>query len=60
VLPSAIAVSHWNGARWVAVRHPHGSPASRTTITFDPVTTSALRLDMTGRGFLAISALTFH
>ena len=66
-LPAAVAVSAWNGRRWVPVAHPHVAWAATsgepTTVTFDPVTTTQLKLDMTSRaprtgtGFLAITEL---
>jgi beta-galactosidase len=66
-LPADIAVKYWDGGAWVAVSNQHVTPASAsgepTEITFDPVSTTRLRLDMTsahpkaGNGFIAISAL---
>lgn len=67
VLPSAVQVSYWNGARWVAVSRQRVQFASLsdqpTTISFDPVSTTAVRLDMTSpapdtsTGFLQITEL---
>ena len=66
-LPAAIAVSYWNGREFVPVRNLtiDWATASNqpTTLAFDPVRSSALRLDMTsaapgtGGGFLAIAEL---
>jgi beta-galactosidase len=66
-LPADIAVKYWDAGAWVAVSNQHVTPASAsgepTEITFDPVSTTRLRLDMTsahpkaGNGFIAISAL---
>jgi beta-galactosidase len=68
-LPAAVTPRYWNGSRFVAVRHPHVTWATGsdqpTTITFDPVRTSRLRLDLTSRapdtgtGFLGIAELQF-
>jgi beta-galactosidase len=68
-LPAAIAVSYWDGRRWVPVSHPQVTWATAsnqsTTIAFDAVRTTAIRLDMTSRapntdhGFLGISELQF-
>jgi hypothetical protein len=65
--PATIAVSHWNGREFVPVRNlaidwATGSNQP-TTLTFDPVRSSQLRLDMTsaapgtGGGFLMIAEL---
>jgi beta-galactosidase len=66
-LPAAIGVRYWDGTRWVAVSNPHVEPATTsgapTQITFDPVSTTRLRLDLTSAhpkapdGFVAISEL---
>ena len=66
-LPADIGVRSWDGTRWAAVSNPHvafttasGQP---TAVSFDPVSTTRLRLDLTsahpkaGDGFLAISEL---
>jgi beta-galactosidase len=61
--PAALAVSYWNGQGFVAVAHPRTVGG---TVQFDPVSTTAIRLDMTSRapntdhGFLAISSLNFN
>jgi beta-galactosidase len=65
--PADIGVKYWDGSRWVPVSNAQVTPASAsgepTEITFDPVTTTQLRLDMTsahpkaGNGFIAISTL---
>jgi beta-galactosidase len=66
-LPAGIMVSYWNGRAFVPVRDPVISWASQsnqpTTITFDSISTSRVRLDMTSRspntatGFLQITEL---
>ncbi|MGI8334232.1 glycoside hydrolase family 2 TIM barrel-domain containing protein [Actinomadura scrupuli] len=66
-LPAAISVTHWNGSAFVPVRNPRVTWAAAsnrpTTITFDPVRTTQLKLDMTSRapgtatGFLRITEL---
>jgi beta-galactosidase len=62
-LPAAIGVRYWDGQRWTPVRGLHADPAATTTITFDPVRTTRIRLDLTssapgtGTGFLGISEL---
>jgi beta-galactosidase len=66
-LPASIVVTYWNGRDLAPVRNLHiewaqasGQP---TTLTFEPVTTSQIRLTMTSRspgtsaGFLAIAEL---
>jgi beta-galactosidase len=66
-LPATIAVSYWDGREYVPVRNlvidwatASGQP---TTLTFDPVRSTRLRLDMTsaapgtGAGFLMIAEL---
>ena len=69
-LPAAVTVSYWNGSDWVPVSDQHVSFASASndpsTITFDPVAATQLKLDMTSAspgdpvtGNLAISELTF-
>jgi beta-galactosidase len=66
--PAAIAVSYWNGTGWVPVSGQKVTFASGSntpsTITFDPVTTTKVKLDMTSAtpgdpvtGNLAISEL---
>jgi beta-galactosidase len=61
-LPAALTVSYWNGRGFVPVAHPRTAGG---TVQFDPVSTTAIRLDMTSRapntdhGFLAISELSF-
>ena len=66
-LPAAIAVSYWDGREFTPVRNlaidwATGSNQP-TTLTFDPVRSSQIRLDMTsaapgtGGGFLMIAEL---
>jgi beta-galactosidase len=67
VLPASIEVSYWNGTRYVPVDNAvvDWATASNepTTITFDPVTTTRIRLDMvspfpkTPNGFFQIAEL---
>jgi beta-galactosidase len=66
-LPSKIAVSYWDGRRFVPVRHLSIDWATAsnqpTTLTFDAVRSSRVRLDLTspapgtGTGFLQIAEL---
>jgi beta-galactosidase len=65
--PADIGVRYWDGSRWVAVSNLHVEPAATsgtpTEISFDPVSTTRLRLDLTSAhpkaadGFVAISEL---
>ena len=52
-LPASVVVSYWNGLAWVPVTGQRVSYASGsdqpTTISFDPVGTTSVRLDMTSR-----------
>ena len=67
VLPSSVHVSYWNGNAWVPVTNQQVQFAAAsnqpTTISFDPVSTTAVRLDMsspapdTSTGFLQITEL---
>jgi beta-galactosidase len=67
-LPAAVTVYYRSGQHWVPVTGQQvsfaGASNTPSTITFDPVTTTALKLDMTSRapydpttGNLAISEL---
>jgi beta-galactosidase len=66
-LPAGIGVRYWDGSHWVPVSNPHVELATAsgqpTVVTFDPISTTRLRLDLTsphpkaGDGFLAISEL---
>jgi beta-galactosidase len=61
-LPSAIAVSYWDGFRFVPVRGQHLSWATGsnapTRIDFDPVVTTRLKFDLTSGGrFLRVAEL---
>jgi beta-galactosidase len=68
-LPATIAVSYWDGQRFVPATGVHvdwaGASNQPTTIAFDSVRTSAIRLEMTSRdpgtdhGFLQIAELQF-
>ncbi|KJK33560.1 hypothetical protein UK23_45605, partial [Lentzea aerocolonigenes] len=64
-LPAAIAVSYWNGRAFVPVRNTRVQWATEsgkpTRVTFTPVSTGRIRLDLTSRapgttrGFLGIT-----
>ena len=66
-LPAGITVSYWNGRAFVLVHDPvitwAGASNQPTTITFDAINTSRIRLDLTSRapntanGFLQITEL---
>jgi beta-galactosidase len=62
-LPADIGVSFWDGRRFAAVSNLRVESGSPTTITFDRVSTTQLRLDLTSAhpkaadGFVAISDL---
>ncbi|WP_329254398.1 DUF4982 domain-containing protein [Actinoallomurus sp. NBC_01490] len=68
-LPASVAVSYLRGGRYVPVRHLSITWATGsnqpTAITFDPVRTTSVRLDLTSRapgtpdGFLQIAELRF-
>jgi beta-galactosidase len=50
-LPKSIVVSYWNGLEWVPVTNQNvtfaGASDAPSTITFDPISTTKVRLDMT-------------
>ncbi|MFZ1993453.1 MAG: Ig-like domain-containing protein, partial [Solirubrobacteraceae bacterium] len=52
-LPAAVQVSYWNGLGWEPVRDQHVQFATGSdqpsSITFSPVTTTKVKLDMTSR-----------
>jgi beta-galactosidase len=52
-LPASVKVSYWNGLAWVPVTGPQVALTTvsdqPSTISFDPVSTTAVRLDMTSR-----------
>jgi len=52
-LPATVQVSYWNGLGWVPVRGQHVQFAAGSnepsSITFDPVSTTRVKLDMTSR-----------
>jgi beta-galactosidase len=60
-LPASIAVSYWNGEKFVPVRDAKVEWGDSASITFSPVRTDRLRLDLTSsapgttHGFLGIS-----
>ena len=66
-LPSAVDVTYWDGSRWAPVTNLDVTWATAsnqpTTITFDPVATTEVRLEMTSprpntnTGFLQIAEL---
>jgi hypothetical protein len=67
VFPSAMTVSYWNGTAWTPVTSQaytvNTVTNTATPITFDPVSTTAVRLDMTSpqpgttTGFMQITEL---
>jgi beta-galactosidase len=67
MLPATIAVSYWNGRAFVPVTNPVITWATAsnqpTTITFDPVRSTRIKLDLTSRspntatGFIQIAEL---
>ena len=67
MLPSSLTVSYWNGSDWVATSNQQVQFAAAsnqpTTVTFDPVSTTAIRLDLTSpapntpTGFMQITEL---
>jgi beta-galactosidase len=67
VLPRSIVVSYWDGARWLKARDQQVQFATQsnapTTITFQPVSTTSIRLDLTSpapdtaTGFFRITEL---
>jgi beta-galactosidase len=67
VVPVSVVVSYWNGNGWSPVAHQQTtlatSSAQPSTVTFDPVSTTALRLDLasprpgTSTGFMQITEL---
>jgi beta-galactosidase len=67
MLPSSVTVSYWDGSAWVAVANQQTQFATAsnqpTTITFAPVSTTGLRLDLTSpapgtsTGFMQITEL---
>ncbi|WP_394841914.1 DUF4982 domain-containing protein [Pendulispora brunnea] len=66
-LPASVEITYWNGSRFVPVAHPRITWARQsnqaTTITFDPIETTQLKLNMTSRhpgtdkGFLRLTEL---
>ena len=67
-LPASVAVSYWDGREYVPVRNLQITWATGsnqpTSVTFDPVSTTSLKFDLTSRypgasnGFAGISELT--
>jgi beta-galactosidase len=67
-LPASVTVTYWNGTAFVPVQNQHVTWAAASgqpsTVTFDPVTTTEVRLEMTSAapgtsaGFLRISELS--
>ncbi|MBP0456802.1 glycoside hydrolase family 2 TIM barrel-domain containing protein [Streptomyces montanisoli] len=49
-LPASVAVSYWDGERYVPARHAHvawpKAPGDATVVSFDRLTTARLRLEM--------------
>jgi beta-galactosidase len=62
-LPAGLTVRYWDGTRYVPVSGQHIEWAAGsnqpTTITFDPVRTRRLKLDMEATGFLQIAEVQF-
>jgi hypothetical protein len=59
-VPSSWAVQSWNGSSWVNVTNQSGQPTALNTfnnITFDPVTTSKLRISMQGTGTASVGVI---
>jgi beta-galactosidase len=62
-VPASIEVRYWDGSRFAPVRGQSGDPAATTRITFEPVTTDRLRIELTSanpgaeNGFLGIGEL---
>jgi beta-galactosidase len=52
-LPATVRVSYWNGLRWARVRGQQvqfaGASDQPSSITFDPVTTTRVKLEMTSQ-----------
>jgi hypothetical protein len=58
--PSSWVVQYWDGSNWVDVGDQSGQPTTLNTfnqITFDPVTTSKLRLSMQGTGTASVGVI---
>jgi beta-galactosidase/beta-glucuronidase len=58
-LPATMVVSYWSGVAWVPVSNPVITLSAVTntasTITFDPVSTTGLRLDMTSTSPMSLT-----
>jgi beta-galactosidase len=67
-LPASVTVTYWNGTAFVPVQDQHVTRAAASgqpsTVAFDPVTTTEVRLEMTSAapgtsaGFLRIAELS--
>ena len=58
--PSTWVVQSWNGSAWVDVANQSGQPVALDTfnqITFDPVTTSKLRISMQSTGTASVGMI---
>ncbi|HEV2343863.1 MAG TPA: hypothetical protein VGS97_07210 [Actinocrinis sp.] len=58
--PSSWAVQFWDGGNWVNVGNQSGQPTALNTfndITFGPVTTSKLRINMQGNGTASVGMI---
>lgn len=58
--PSSWVVQFWNGSSWVNVSSQSGSPAADNTfndVTFDPVTTTGLRVSMQQTGTASVGVI---
>lgn len=59
-VPSSWAVQSWNGSAWVDVSNQSGRPTALDTfndVTFDPVTTSKLRISMQSTGTASVGVI---
>ncbi|HEY2508471.1 MAG TPA: NEW3 domain-containing protein [Streptosporangiaceae bacterium] len=58
--PASWVVQYWNGSDWVNVSNQSGDPATDNTfnnVTFDPVTTTGLRVSMQGTGTASVGVI---
>jgi hypothetical protein len=58
--PSSWVVQYWNGSAWVNVSDQSGEPTAINTfnqVTFDPVTTSKLRVTIQSSGTASVGVI---
>jgi len=58
--PSSWVVQYWNGSAWVNVSNQSGEPVAINTfnqISFDPVTTTKLRITMQSSGTASVGVI---